>query len=206
MMAALFQRLSGPSRRYSVAVLADVQAALKSGSTQLLDVRTPAEYEGVDTRGNRFGGHLPGAILLPHTQVQGAADPAAVFEAAGLKPDVPVITYCQSGMRAGIVATALEAAGFKNVSPPARRGDRTHRFSGERSSPRARCALHPSLPPTAGGRVQGVHGRVQQHSRPAARDGAGAQVSSAPSARLGGASRRPPAPGNHTRVRRSRRY
>lgn len=112
------QQLRGAARGYSTAVLADVQAALAApGKTQLVDVRSRAEYEGVDTRGNQFGGHLPGAVLLPHTAVQGAsvADAAAVFEDAGLKRDVPTITYCQSGARAGVLAAAMEAAGYKNV-------------------------------------------------------------------------------------------
>lgn len=68
------------------------------GDIQLLDVRSVAEYEK---------GHIMGAKLIPHTQLQ-----ERITE---LDADQPVVVYCQSGRRAGLAETVLKAQGFKQV-------------------------------------------------------------------------------------------
>lgn len=98
--------------------------ASTSGKLQVLDARSPGEYEGSDTRGNRYGGHVPGALNLPFNKV---FDPATgqllpvdelrrLFESAGLRQDVRTVTYCQAGVRAAVAAMALSHAGFSNVA------------------------------------------------------------------------------------------
>lgn len=97
--------------------------AFTSGGLQVVDTRSAGEYSGDDLRGNRFGGHVPGAVSVPFNSVytpQGTFAPAdalrARFEACGLRPDVRTVTYCQMGMRAAVVALALRQAGFDNVA------------------------------------------------------------------------------------------
>ena len=67
----------------------------------IVDVRSPEEYAG---------GHLAGAILLPHTEV---ADRAA--ELIGDK-DAPLAVYCKAGIRAENARQTLESLGYTNVT------------------------------------------------------------------------------------------
>lgn len=66
----------------------------------LLDVRTPEEYAS---------GHVPGAINIPHSEVQSRL--------AEIEPyrEREVIVYCELGGRASIAAGILRAAGFEHV-------------------------------------------------------------------------------------------
>lgn len=67
----------------------------------LLDARTPDEYRAE---------HIPGAVSLPHTDVEAAA-------AAKLIPtkDTLVLVYCEGGFRAAQEEKALSALGYTNV-------------------------------------------------------------------------------------------
>lgn len=66
---------------------------------QLVDVRQPAEYAQ---------GHLPGALLLPLTELT---------ERAGeLDQARPVLAYCHSGMRSHAAAGLLAGLGFGEVA------------------------------------------------------------------------------------------
>ncbi len=74
---------------------------IASGEAPLfLDVRTPAEFAG---------GHVPGAINIPHDAL-----PARTAELAKHEGE-PVVVYCESGRRAAIAAAALQQAGFAEV-------------------------------------------------------------------------------------------
>ena len=64
----------------------------------ILDVRTPWEYAS---------GHVPKAINIPHSDIDAIRNT--------VKPDQPVIMYCRSGRRVGIVANQLLASGYKAV-------------------------------------------------------------------------------------------
>jgi phage shock protein E len=64
----------------------------------LIDVRTPAEYEA---------GHIPGARLIPHTQL--LANPLEIPR------DTPIVLYCRSGNRSGQAYRALERQGFTKM-------------------------------------------------------------------------------------------
>jgi phage shock protein E len=67
----------------------------------LVDVRSAAEFAG---------GHLEGAINIPHPQiVEGLAG-------LGADPAAPVVLYCRSGNRSGIATTSLRNAGYGNVT------------------------------------------------------------------------------------------
>jgi thiosulfate/3-mercaptopyruvate sulfurtransferase len=97
----------------------EVVQAIENHRVRILDARTPEEFTGADLLKNPRGGHLPGAVNIPHKQLldeQGRLkSPEAlvkIFEQAGLKRGQTVITYCQSGGRASLAALAAERAGF----------------------------------------------------------------------------------------------
>ena len=113
----------------------DMLERVRAGGAQILDVRTPREYVGDDIRAVR-GGHVPGAVNIPHEQnwqdPQTAAklarkevptrDGMALKDEAALRalyakldPGKETIVYCQSGVRASQTATVLRALGFRDV-------------------------------------------------------------------------------------------
>ena len=65
---------------------------------QLLDVRTPPEWDE---------GHLPGARYLFLGDL-----PAKLRD---LNPDRPVVVYCASGYRSSLAASLLQASGCRTV-------------------------------------------------------------------------------------------
>lgn len=77
----------------------DARALVKSGA-RLLDVRSPEEFAG---------GHLEGALNLPHQSLTGAE---AVLAA---KKNEDLVVYCQSGRRSAIAVKTLREAGFTKV-------------------------------------------------------------------------------------------
>ncbi len=101
----------------------DVRRSLAARDRKLLDARSAEEFSGADRRDNPRVGHLPGAVSLPHLELFGPdgllLPPAALrerFARAGLAPGDRVTTYCQSGVRASLMALALVRAGFADVS------------------------------------------------------------------------------------------
>lgn len=68
---------------------------------QLLDVRSPSEWEG---------GHVPGARHYYVGDLRKGVDGVA-----GFKRDQPVAVYCDSGYRASLAASVLERHGFRDV-------------------------------------------------------------------------------------------
>jgi phage shock protein E len=61
----------------------------------LVDVRSPGEFAG---------GHLPGALNVPVSDVRRQA-------AALVEQGKPIVVYCASGMRSASAAATLKAAG-----------------------------------------------------------------------------------------------
>jgi thiosulfate/3-mercaptopyruvate sulfurtransferase len=90
-------------------------------SVQIFDARTAAEFTGEDLKGNKRGGHLPGAAHLNHRDLldgrhlRPAAELAQMMADAGIRGGVPVVTHCQSGRRAALAALAALAAGQEDV-------------------------------------------------------------------------------------------
>ena len=66
----------------------------------ILDVREQDEYDA---------GHIPGAILLPYTEIEN--------KAKDLLPDKDkqILVYCRSGRRSKIAAEALVKLGYTNI-------------------------------------------------------------------------------------------
>lgn len=66
----------------------------------ILDVRTQEEYDQ---------GHIPGAIVIPHEEIEEKAQQAL--------PDKNqlILVYCRSGRRSKIAAEALLRLGYTNI-------------------------------------------------------------------------------------------
>ena len=67
----------------------------------ILDVREQDEYDA---------GHIPGAILIPYTQIEEKAN--------DMLPDKDqlILVYCRSGRRSKIAAEALAELGYTNIT------------------------------------------------------------------------------------------
>ncbi len=98
-----------------------VIAAMRSGSPQIIDARTPGRFAGTEQDrypGTRLG-HIPGSrnvywasLLEPETRcLLPAAGLRARMEAAGVDYGRPAILTCGSGLTACILALALHLTG-----------------------------------------------------------------------------------------------
>jgi len=102
-----------------VAVLADVRAALASGSAQVVDARSAERFLGQapEPRPGLRKGHMTGALNVPSTSVVENGRLAALeklkaaFAAGGVDLEAPIITTCGSGVTAAILWFALDALG-----------------------------------------------------------------------------------------------
>lgn len=100
-----------PARRIEKAGLL---ARVRAGALALLDAREPEEFGGKRLHGQRRGGHLPGARLVPFRSLfrpDGRYVEAETLAAlAGpLDPAAPPVTYCTGGVRSGLLTVLLEA-------------------------------------------------------------------------------------------------
>ncbi len=66
----------------------------------IVDVRTRKEYDQ---------GHIPGAVLIPNTEIEA--------KAADLLPDKEqlILVYCRSGRRSKLAAQSLADLGYTNI-------------------------------------------------------------------------------------------
>lgn len=107
-----------------VADVADVQKALASHTTQVVDARAADRFRGEapEPRPGLRAGHMPGALNVPYAALleDGRLRPreelAAAFAAGGVDTDKPVITSCGSGVTAAILTFALDALGKEQTS------------------------------------------------------------------------------------------
>lgn len=104
-----------------------VEAAI--GEATLVDVRSPPEYRGEIlappgwNEGVQRGGHIPGAINVPWSEVvtdegqfKSAADLKARYEQAGVTNEDEIIVYCRIGERSALAWVVLhELLGFDSV-------------------------------------------------------------------------------------------
>jgi thiosulfate/3-mercaptopyruvate sulfurtransferase len=82
--------------------LQDGVSAIDDRDTVFLDVRSDGEWEGVNDRGNRRAGRIPGAVHLEwvnfmmndrHRGFKPASQLRALLEATGATPDKNVVAY-----------------------------------------------------------------------------------------------------------------
>jgi thiosulfate/3-mercaptopyruvate sulfurtransferase len=106
----------------------EVIAAL-AGGTQLVDVRSPAEFSGDIiappgmTETAQRGGHIPGAKNIPWARAvnedgtfRSKEELQALYGGQGLKPDEPTIAYCRIGERSSHTWFVLKhLLGFEDV-------------------------------------------------------------------------------------------
>ncbi len=106
-----------------IADKAYILSRLGETDTRILDVRSPAEYEGIDKRGMR-GGHIPGAINIEWVQaidrdrgmrLRPADDLRRHLEAADIRPEHEVIVHCQTHQRSAHAYWVLRHLGFERV-------------------------------------------------------------------------------------------
>ena len=100
--------------------LVQMKKTLDTGREQVVDARPAARFTGEapEPRPGLRGGHMPGALNVPSSSLiapdgtmKSAEQLKAVFEAAGVDIDKPVVATCGSGMTASIVALALARLG-----------------------------------------------------------------------------------------------
>ena len=101
----------------------EVAAALKAGSEQVADARGGPRFRGeeAEPRAGVRAGHMPGArnvhyaaLLRPDGTLKTPDEIAAIFAAAGIDLQRPVITSCGSGVTAAILSLGLTLAGAKH--------------------------------------------------------------------------------------------
>jgi thiosulfate/3-mercaptopyruvate sulfurtransferase len=104
-----------------VATWSDVRDRLGRADVAIVDTRSDAEYFAESVRAKR-GGAIPGAVhlewshnLTPDGRYKPEAELKAMYAAAGVTPDVEVITYCQGGYRAAHTYIALRLIDFPQV-------------------------------------------------------------------------------------------
>jgi len=90
------------------------ELALLLDEVQLIDVRTPAEYDGsggypCDPR----QGHIPGAVNIDVNDLM-AAGPGipALLAGHGIDPAARIVCYCHSGARSAQAVAMLGSAGI----------------------------------------------------------------------------------------------
>ena len=106
-----------------VAVSAYIRDRLGNPETQLLDVRSPDEYNGIKKFAER-GGHIPGAVNCEWTNMMDQphnlrfkpdAELLDMLSALGVTPDKETITYCQTHHRSAHSYIVLKHLGFSKV-------------------------------------------------------------------------------------------
>ena len=109
--------------REQVRNLVEVEAALKDGTAQVVDVRSAGRFEGTlpEPRPGLPSGHMPGAINLPYTDLVHAdgtalslADLKHRLMVAGVRLERPIVATCGSGTSACAMLHALHRLGQEN--------------------------------------------------------------------------------------------
>jgi thiosulfate/3-mercaptopyruvate sulfurtransferase len=110
--------------RGTVADKADVRRAAEEGGTVLVDARSAERFAG-DEPNIRAGvtpGHIPGSRNAPQARFfnpdnswKRGDELRAVFEAAGVDLDRPIVTTCNSGVTAGVPFFAAHLLGKRDV-------------------------------------------------------------------------------------------
>ena len=81
-------------------ITAEAAKQLMDSNCIILDVREQDEFDA---------GHIPGAILLPYTEIEKKAETMLPDK------DQLILVYCRSGRRSKIAAEALVNLGYTNV-------------------------------------------------------------------------------------------
>jgi len=89
---------------------------------QILDARSPEEYQGSIQRGIARGGHIPSAVNVPWNQFfnpDGTVKPADairdILEKAGVAADKEAVCYCTGGVRSAWLYFIMKLVGCEKV-------------------------------------------------------------------------------------------
>ncbi len=104
-----------------LATMDQVHGSLRKNGTEILDVRSPEEFDGTWVRAAR-GGHIPGSGNLNWERAvtpQGTFKPLKqlerLYREAGVSKEKEVIAYCQGGYRAAQAYIVLKLLGYPRV-------------------------------------------------------------------------------------------
>ena len=87
-----------PREPFSRLDVSEAKAKMDSGDVQVIDVRTPGEYAG---------GHVPGAINIPHMSI--------IARKSEIEPDKEHVFICALGQRSALACEFAASAGFKDL-------------------------------------------------------------------------------------------
>jgi rhodanese-related sulfurtransferase len=87
-----------PREPFTRLTAAEAKAKIDEGNVQVIDVRTPGEYAG---------GHVPGALNIPHMSV--------VSRKGELATDKELVFICQVGARSALACEFAASLGFKDL-------------------------------------------------------------------------------------------
>ncbi len=91
----------GEKAMYEIITAEEAKKIMDSGEEYvLLDVREQDEFDA---------GHIPGAILIPYTEIENKAEEMLPDK------DKQILVYCRSGRRSKIAAEALSKLGYSNI-------------------------------------------------------------------------------------------
>lgn len=93
--------IGGPALAAESVSVETLASQIASGKAPLIiDVRTEDDF---------LAGRIPGARLIPHTEIGNYVDSLSAYK------DEPILLYCRTGNRSGQAAAVLEEAGFSKV-------------------------------------------------------------------------------------------
>jgi rhodanese-related sulfurtransferase len=101
---------AGPSNAASGEALPDrdpelARRLVREEGAVLLDVRSSEEFAG---------GHVQGAVNIPHTEIGDRID--EIERLTGGDASKPIVVYCRSGRRSGIAKETLTGRGYRRVT------------------------------------------------------------------------------------------
>ena len=95
-------------------MLDELRRRLGDDDFLLLDVRTPAEFDGdAGAHCDPRQGHIPGAVNLPLDRLLESRNADDVRALVGLAEGAEIIAYCHSGTRSDFAAQVLRGAGYE---------------------------------------------------------------------------------------------
>jgi thiosulfate/3-mercaptopyruvate sulfurtransferase len=104
---------------------AEVQSLIGHPTTQIVDARAAARFEGTapEPRQGLRSGRIPSSLNLPFNTLVNAdgtlkprSDLAAIIQASGLDANRPVVASCGSGVTACVIALALAELGHTETA------------------------------------------------------------------------------------------
>ena len=119
------RRFAATRNKELVADLEGMRAILERRDAQVIDARSRGRFAATEPeiRPGLRGGHIPGSLNLPYTELFTAdgvlrpeAEVRAAFRSAGLEADRPVVATCGSGVSAAVLALAMYRLGRRDAA------------------------------------------------------------------------------------------